>query len=280
LTPGRRSSPPPIEKPPMARKPGRPPTPEESLAVAKRPFIDTLIGTALAAHNGLEQSAPVRDLQVEDAFFRAAVALETFLSEWLVRCLSFDASVFRATYEGRAANWAKRELETFEPSDRLWKARGAAIAVKVELPISKKHDLDETRSLLGAEDENVSIPGTKALIEDAKAYVVEPYARRPRSLSQESKAILDATVAIRNVIAHRSTRATERMNQKLGSKKLPAPLQRGSRKVTAPKVGYHLQATSHGRPRFEWYFEGLAEIGHALAPTRGRPKRFCPWHQP
>ncbi|MET0836924.1 MAG: hypothetical protein ABWY97_09095, partial [Thermoleophilaceae bacterium] len=86
------------------------------------------MGAAATANNGLNQAAAERDIQVEDAFFRAAVALETFLSEWLVRCLSFDAGVFRATYEGRAARWAVDQLNgSYPPSGRLWRDRGATI---------------------------------------------------------------------------------------------------------------------------------------------------------
>jgi len=102
----------------MPHRRGRP-TPQQSLAVAKGPFIDTLVGAAATARDGLTRgAADERDRQVEDAFFRAAAALETFLSEWLVRCMSFDATTFRAFYETRAANWARRALDnSFEPSD-------------------------------------------------------------------------------------------------------------------------------------------------------------------
>lgn len=78
------------------------------------------------------------------------------------------------------------------------------------------------------------------------------------------------------MIAHRSDRATEQMNDRLASKKLPLALRRGENLVRAPKVGYHLQVRRDGRPRFEIYLEELAEIAHILAPTQGRKKRICP----
>jgi hypothetical protein len=259
----------------MPRGRGRP-TPQQSLAVAKEPFIDALVAACTTARNALDQPAAERDRQVEDAFFRAAAALETFLSEWIMRCLSFDASSFRTTSETRAANWADAELNArYEPRDRLWRNRDAQISVTVELPIHKKHSLDETRALLGAVDDNVSIRGTAELIITARDTLVASYARRPRQLGSARSAILDATIAIRNVIAHRSERATAQMNKQLASKKLPHALRRGSRLVRASGVGYHLQATAGGRPRFETYFEELAEIGHTLAPTRGRKKVIC-----
>jgi hypothetical protein len=262
----------------MPRRRGRP-TPQQSLAVAKGPFIDTLVGAAATARDGLtREAADERDRQVEDAFFRAAAALETFLSEWLVRCVSFNATTFRANYEARAANAARQALDaSFEPSGRLWRRRGATVTVEVAIPIAKKHSLDETRALLGALDDNVPIRDTEALVRTARDFLPERYARRARNLGRHHAGILDATIAIRNVIAHRSDRAASLMNDRLASTRLPRHLRRGERRVSASKVGYHLQANAGGRPRFEWYFEELAAVAHALAPTRGRKKKICPW---
>lgn len=261
----------------MARRTRGRPTPQQALAVAKDPFIYELVAACSTARNGLELSARERDRVVEDAFFRAAAALETFLSEWLVRCLSFDASAFRRTYEMKAANWAVNQLNTgWEPSDRLWKERGGSVSVTIHLPISKKHSLEETRTLLGAVDDNVTIRRTEDLIRLAKEYLVDRYARRSRDLGPQCSAVLDATVAIRNVLAHRSARATEQMNRCLRSSNLPSSLRRQHRAVSSTGVGYYLQAAAAGRPRFERYLELLAEIGHRLAPTRGRKKTICP----
>lgn len=260
----------------MAGRPRGRPTPQQALRVAKDPFIDELVAACTTARNGLELPAQERDRVVEDAFFRAAAALETFLSEWLVRCLSFDASAFQTTYEMRAANWTVGQLNSsWQPSDRLWKERGRSVAVTVHLPISKKHSLEETRALLGAVDDNVTIRSTADLIRLAKEYLVDPYARRPRNLGPQCSAVLDATVAIRNVLTHRSPRATDQMNACLRSSNLPSGLRRQHRAVSSTGVGYYLQATAVGRPRFERYLELLSEIGHRLAPTRGQKKIIC-----
>jgi hypothetical protein len=252
------------------------PTPQQALGVAKDPFIDELIAACSTARNALGLPAQERDRVVEDAYFRAAAALETFLSEWLVRCLSFDATAFRATYASRAANWAASELNSrWEPSERLWKERGRSVAIAVEVPMSKKHSLQETRTLLGAVDDNLTIRSTEDLVRLARDYLVDPYARRPGNLGPQRSAVLDATVAIRNVLVHRSARATEQMNRCLRSSNLPSRLRRQQRAVSSSGVGYYLQATVAGRTRFELYLELLAEISHRLAPTRGRNKAIC-----
>jgi hypothetical protein len=252
------------------------PTPQRALGVAKDPFIAELVAACSTARNALDLPAQERDRIVEDAFFRAAAALEAFLSEWLVRCLSFDATAFQSTYESKAANWAADQLNSgWEPSERLWKGRGRNVAVRVRIPIAMKHSLEETRMLLGAVDDNVTIRRTGDLVRLAREYLVDPYARRPQNLGPQHSAVLDSTVAIRNVLAHRSMRATEQMNQCLRSSNLPAGLRRQQRAVSSTGVGYYLQATAADRPRFERYLESLAEIGHRLAPTRGRKKAIC-----
>jgi hypothetical protein len=261
----------------MARGAGRP-TPQQSLAVAKEPFINELVAACRTARSGLELSpAAERDRVVEDAFFRAAAGLETFLSEWLVRCLSFDASTFQRTYANRAGNWVGDQLRAgWAPAERVLGVEHGSVTVTVHLGISKKHSLEAARTLLGAVDDNVPIRGTEDLVRTARDCLVDRYARRPRDLGPHCSAVLDATVAIRNVLAHRSPRATDQMNRCLRSSNLPASLRRQTRAVRSSGVGYYLQAARGGRPRFEWYLELLGETGHRLAPTRGRPKIICP----
>jgi hypothetical protein len=83
-------------------------------------------------------------------------------------------------------------------------------------------------------------------------------------LTPGDDAVLDATLAIRNVLAHRSPRAQARLRAKLGSQQLPAALR--SQTVTAGRVGRYLQAEQLGHPRFRHYFERLAEMAAKLAP--------------
>jgi hypothetical protein len=222
------------------------------------------------ARNGLSLAARQRDRVVEDAFFRAAASLETFLTEWLVRCLSIDASVFRATYESRASNWAKDRLEReCEPSERFCKRRKRKAAIRVDLPILKTHSLEDTRACLDAIDDNVSIRGTTDLVVAARDYLVAPCAKPPQNLGAQRAAVLDATVAVRNVLAHRSPLAGTRMNECLRSSKMPVALRRERHDVRAAGVGYYLQAKAGGRCRFERYSSYWRRLGMAWRLREG-----------
>jgi hypothetical protein len=106
-------------------------------------------------------------------------------------------------------------------------------------------------------------------------YLADPKARATGSLNTADDAVVDATIAIRNVLAHRSKRSEERLAEALRSPTLPAAL-RVQQKVTATGVGRYLRAQSGGHPRFRWYFERLASIANKLAPYRGRPRTICP----
>jgi hypothetical protein len=249
----------------------------DTLKVAKSPLIDELVAACSVARGGLDLLASQRNRVVEDAFFRAAAAMETFLSEWLVRCLALDASSFRRTYEERAANEALTHLEgQWEPSERLWKAAKRRATVRVELPILKTQRLLDARILLNAIDDNITIRGSADLVKLAQDYLSEPYTKRPEKLGGRRAAVLDATIAIRNVLAHRSERSIDRMNRCLRSNKLPTALGRQQQDVSATGVGYYLQAKAGAKCRFELYFETLGEVANGLAPTRGRPRVIAP----
>lgn len=259
------------------RRQGRP-TERESLGIAKTPFIEELIAACVTARAAAERPVRERDRQVEDAFFRAAAALQTFLSEWLVRTLSFDAAYFRSVHEQRAANWATSQLSSaaYPPKERLWTTARPAV-VEVHLPIPRKLTLEEAARLLGAEADHVAIRNTAELVTRAKECLPDKYARRARELGRTNSAILDATIAVRNVLAHRSPRAAAAMNAQFELAAMPKALRRtGQRKVRTGGVGQYLVTHGGAAPRFETYLTGLADVAHCLAPTPGRNPTICP----
>jgi hypothetical protein len=117
----------------MARPRGRP-SENVSLLISREPLIEELQAACRAGHLALAMHAAERNRQLEDTFFRAAASLEGFLSDWFVRCLSFDADRFGETFELRAQNHATDALNAWNPSSRLWKRRGRQPFVTVGLP--------------------------------------------------------------------------------------------------------------------------------------------------
>lgn len=117
----------------MARPRGRP-TETESLRIAREPLIHELTTACASCRAALALPTRECNREVEDAFFRVAASLEGFISDWFVRCLSFDTGQFVATYERRAENQALAELGRWLPATRLWGRRGRAPAVGVTIP--------------------------------------------------------------------------------------------------------------------------------------------------
>jgi FAD/FMN-containing dehydrogenase len=258
----------------MPRARGRP-TEQQSLLVAKEPFIAALRAACTASRR--PGSAAERSVLAEDAFFRAAASLERFLSQWVVRCVSFDSSSFRDHVAERAANAAADALwRDWAPADRFWIGRDDVV-VSVDLPIERKNALTRAAALLGWEDGNLPIARLRDFTNEARDILPAKYANRVIAFGPQRERLVDATFAIRNVIAHGSERSVTAMNQTLSSRQLPTGLQRGSRRITAAGVGRYLRSDgTPGRPRLEIFLDELAEVAHALAPRRGRKPVICP----
>lgn len=257
----------------MARR-----TDNAALRAIREKFIDELLASCLAARDGLAAGTPTeRDRRVEDAFFRAAAALETFISEWMVRCLSIDSTQLRATYEDRAAKEAVRLLDQYyEPSKRLWRNKKAKPAVSIGISLKTRTSLTDAVSLLGAAEDNYSARAFHELKDDAEAYLVDRFSKRVTSCTTTQQGIYDATVGIRNALAHRSTRATKVMNTRIKGGRLPTAVRRKKHSITVGAIGSYLRADGGGSPRFETYLSELAKLAHTLVPTKGRPRNVCP----
>jgi hypothetical protein len=251
------------------------PTDSAGLRTAREALVNELIAAARLARLAQEASTPERTQHVEDAFFRAAAALETFLSEWMIRCLSIDSTRFSATFRRRIEDQALTLLNRFyEPSKRLW-TKKAPPTIRVTIPVTKRNTLAASLSLLGRSEDNYPMRSAGQLRADANQYLIDVFAKRAGRLTGHQHAVLDATLAIRNVLAHRTPRAVHAMNSKLRASRLPASLRRSKNNVRASALGQYLCAKSAGRPRYEEYFLELGRIAHVLVPSRGRPRKIC-----
>jgi hypothetical protein len=258
-------------------KPGRP-TKARELYLAKDPFLKALQDACHVADGAEGLPASERERQVEDAFFRAAVALEAFLSDWIARCLHLDTSRLAARARGEAVKHIANELSgAWTPENQIL-ARTLADyrpTASIRMTLPKGVAVQKARRLLGVEDTNRSFATAAEFKEWVGRYLADPKAGAASSLGAADDAVLDATIAIRNVVAHRSRRSEERLAQALRSTALPNAL-RVQQRVTAAGVGRYLRVERGGRPRFKHYFERLANVANTLAPYRGRPRTICP----
>lgn len=143
--------------------------------------------------------------------------------------------------------------------------------VVVVVGIPKTVSIVQARELLGVVDDNRSFLSAQNFREWAGRYLADARGRAISNLTAQDDAVFDATVAIRNVLAHRSRRSERALADAFRSAHLP-PALRVQQTVTAAKVGRYLRVEQQGRARFKLYFEHLADIANTLAPYQGRPR--------
>lgn len=205
-----RQSRPPHREVPRPR--GRP-TRYQVLSVAKMPFLDELTAACATCDRAQSLSAGERNRQVEDGFFRASVALETFLSEWLVRCLSFDSSHLAQEAQREFDAWVRNGVNALEGrTARRYRAYLEHHSSALTIP--RRPSLKEALSLFGSGGDVVGVRGAKDLEQKARANLIHTYAVRAMQLTARERAFLDATKKIRNALAHGSqehARITDRL---------------------------------------------------------------------
>lgn len=254
----------------MPRARGRP-TRYQVLNVAKLPFLDELSAACAACDRAQSLPASQRNRQVEDAFFRAAVALESFLSEWLTRCLSFDANHLHQRAEKDFSEWIKEQVNALGgPQGRRYKAYLKRHSSALSIP--RRPTLAESLALLGSGGDVVSITGSNDLEKRAKDNLIQTYAVRAMRLTVRQRAFLDATKKIRNAVAHGSPGATTTMNTVLKSSSLPTGVRRGTNGITKAGIGTYLSGRSEDQRRYAIYFNELARIADDLCKSQGRPR--------
>ena len=258
----------------MPRRRGRPTEPE-SLRIAREPLIAELQLACAASHAALALPPGDRNRELEDLFFRASASLEGFLTDWFVRCLSFDTSQFVDAFERRAENQALRDLGRWQPANRLWGRKKRKPVVSVAIPLDNRLSQTEASAYLGWGGSTHSFRDAGELQKDATQYLALRFSNRVAQLTNGQKRVLDGVIKIRNLLAHRSARGVTEMNQALAHAQLFSGLRRGAHSVSATGVGNYLRAVHTGQPRFHLYYEEMGKITYALAPGAPTPP-ICP----
>lgn len=89
--------------------------------------------------------------------------------------------------------------------------------------------------------------------------------------------VVDATIAVRNFLVHRTERARGALNTALQVGGMPAALRRTQNLGSGDSVGRYLCArTPGGRYRFEELIDTLGSVALKLTPYKGAPVTICP----
>jgi hypothetical protein len=201
--------------------------------------------------------------------------MEGFFTEWVVRCVAMDTSTLRATLESKASNYLTAQLPSWR---NLPPAYQTMLSATASLPIPPRLSHEQVRSLLDCQNDNLSIRGIADLDVLARDNIADVRGSYIGKVATDEAKVVDATVAIRNVLVHRTERARAALNQALQSSGLSRSLRRNQNLGSGDNsVGRYLCAKPVGGSfRFEEFFAALGAVAIKLAPYRGAPVTICP----
>lgn len=201
--------------------------------------------TAFAAITGDKD----RTLLVEHTFLAAAVLWEGYVSDLLVAYINRDTTRFRQHLKDALEAGMSTKQKTIYTN-----------YVSLSVPVHiKKGDIVE---LVDAGGNNITFSHFGELVEAANRWLVPASANRITGRTASQKASVNAWIAIRNHIAHRSERSGKAMNAALAKGELHGT---GLGRVgpnAVKHVGSFLKSTPVGKqsPRIKLYLDGMGAI--------------------
>ncbi len=106
----------------------------------------------------------------------------------------------------------------------------------------RKHlSRDELRSILDPEGRNTSFPQFSAIEDRARQWLADIHRDKFLHLSAQRRAVIDAVIAVRNILAHRSQSSLDRLNEAMAAGALHGTgLQRNVNRIQ--QAGHYLKS--------------------------------------
>jgi hypothetical protein len=167
--------------------------------------------------------------------------------------------------------WLEKELAFNDIEGKLGTLGEITLTLK-PAAIPDRPTLAQSSQLLRTTDDTLKFASAQDYVDIAMTTLGPKFTRRVQRLEASDRATLDATRALRNVIAHASAGAVTRMNVSLHHPDLPATLRLpDGDNVGRQGVGRYLSQNMppHEVPRFLYYLEALKEIAYRLEPIKG-----------
>jgi hypothetical protein len=201
-----------------------------------------------------------RKTVAEDIFLRMVVAWEEFISNWYIAAVNHDASTFKATIERRLREWQEQAVRD-SPYDRYADAFRAPV-----LAIGRNPSVATVHQLLDPREANIEFRSLDDLLRRSADLLVNQFVARVGQVDGAGGGeIIDAALAIRNVLAHRSAQAVRIMNERVAD----FPTYPALRKQSMSKDGigtYLAAATPGGAARLLVFKTELERIAQVLVP--------------
>lgn len=194
-----------------------------------------------------------KNLISEYAFLGASILLEGYISDLFVAYINKANGSFVSYLTG------KMQIATTDEYAK--RASGFA-----SIDIASHLTLEQIRSVIDHRDWNVTFATSADLKQKAGMWLEDPYKSHFLNLSNNSCAVIEATKAIRNFLAHRSGAAQNSMQIALSNSTLNAGLTRGSNQVH--KVGSFLDSrpVAGAQRRIDQYLTEFKTIANQLCP--------------
>lgn len=224
-------------------------------ATIKSDFLSGLrdVESALAKVASVNMPVTSKNLIAEYSFLSASVLLEGYVSDLFVAYINKKSGPFVSSLT--------RHMK-IESDDDLAK-RAIALAT---VDITSHLTLDKIRSILDPKGWNVTFSTSADMKRKAGLWLDLPFKSHFTGLSAKHCATLEATKAIRNYLAHRSSNSKKTMQDVLQNSDLTIGFMRGPNKVN--KVGSFLDSTPNGctKTRIQFYLLELKAIAIQLCP--------------
>lgn len=188
----------------------------------------------------------------ELVFLNAYVSFETFVSDLFLAYVNKDATVFQNSQEKRIRHLVKEDLGNWYKD-------------RVTLTRERSLNADTVETLLDPNGYNVTFGSAEEMKRLAGKWLAPGYRRKIFTLSNDDFLFIDCCKTIRNVIAHKSKRSLDIMNQQL--KTIPSGstidfVRRTSNDVKT--VGVFLKSNGSTQPRVVECLERLRAIARDM----------------
>jgi hypothetical protein len=194
-----------------------------------------------------------KKLITEFSFLSAAILLEGYISDLFVAYINRDDTAFAAHLVGHM------KIETNDPF--ATEAKGfASISIRKHLTTA------EIRSVLDSKDYNVTFPTVAAMKAGAGKWLSNADKLHFHNISAAHGAVIEATKAIRNFLAHRSPASKATMQNALTNAHLPADLRRGQHQIKDAGSFLRAKPTPPQPHRLALYLTQLEQIATSLCP--------------
>lgn len=190
----------------------------------------------------------------EHSLLAAAVAWEGFVSDMLIAYINRDATRFK-----------KHLKDSFETHVNSATTPSQVYGSFASLSFPRHLTKENVQRLANSGGNNITFPNFAELEVGAGKLLAADHAAKFIALSAQQKAVVNAVIALRNHVAHRSRRSSEAMNTALNQGALHhSGIKRGPNKFH--DVGAWLKAVPPGRAdtRLDTIINVLTTIGTAF----------------